>query len=194
MSAHCLQCPTSHIQFYFSSTTTLYHPTSPPLAAFSYPSSTALKVSLQFNCLLFSIEFIILNFDLFLVSYLGVFINHLLNHLLVPFPTTTSTSVMSLPVLLPTRDGRFGTKGKPVSVAVNAYRVESFPTVKIYQYDCQIGADATKRTLIQKLWNHPAVQSKFGSARNKVIFDGETSSSTFPFLIFTIIMMIMYLD
>jgi eukaryotic translation initiation factor 2C len=35
-----------------------------------------------------------------------------------------------------------------------------------------LGADGSKRALINKLWNHPKLQEKFGKARGHIIFDG----------------------
>ncbi|KAI5813842.1 Piwi domain-containing protein [Pyronema omphalodes] len=72
---------------------------------------------------------------------------------------------------LPKRPG-FSTTGVPCSVAVNAYRINQFPSNKIFQYDCNIGAEGDKRALIKKLWNHPKLQTKFGEARKFLIFDG----------------------
>lgn len=66
----------------------------------------------------------------------------------------------------------FGTKGAVAKVAVNAYPVMRFPSAKIHQYDLTLGADGSKRALINKLWNHPKLQEKFGKARGHIIFDG----------------------
>jgi len=35
-----------------------------------------------------------------------------------------------------------------------------------------LGADGSKRALINKLWNHPKLQEKFGNAKGHIIFDG----------------------
>ncbi|KAF8250164.1 Piwi-domain-containing protein [Wilcoxina mikolae CBS 423.85] len=66
----------------------------------------------------------------------------------------------------------YGGKGIVAKVAVNAYPVISYPSSEIYQYDCQIGADGSKRALITKLWNHPKLQEKFGKYKATLIFDG----------------------
>lgn len=72
---------------------------------------------------------------------------------------------------LPTRRD-FATIGQPIQVSVNAYPITRFPTHIIHQYDCSLGSDPTKRSLIRKLWNHPQLQAKFGRAKNTLIFDG----------------------
>lgn len=74
-------------------------------------------------------------------------------------------------LILPKRP-TFGTRGRPINVAVNSYEVTKFPTKAIQQYDVTIGKGDEKRALIRKVWYSEAVQSTFGPARATILFDG----------------------
>ncbi|KEF61906.1 uncharacterized protein A1O9_03478 [Exophiala aquamarina CBS 119918] len=74
----------------------------------------------------------------------------------------------TLPTEFTKRPG-FNTTGKAVQVNVNAYKVNSFPSVKIYQYDVVIGSGAEKRMVQRKVWNSSARKDKTGAA---MIYDG----------------------
>ncbi|TGZ81202.1 Piwi-domain-containing protein [Ascodesmis nigricans] len=84
---------------------------------------------------------------------------------------STTTVAAGAAVVLPHRPA-YSKAGREAKVSVNAYQVTKFPSLKVHQYDCQIGADGSKRALIKKLWTHPKLQNAFGPAKYKVIFDG----------------------
>lgn len=46
----------------------------------------------------------------------------------------------------------FNTTGQAVKVNVNAYAVQQYPTIKIFQYDVVIGSGAEKRPVQRKVW------------------------------------------
>jgi len=74
----------------------------------------------------------------------------------------------SLPTEFTKRPG-FNTTGKAIQVNVNAYKVNKYPSVKIFQYDVVIGSGAEKRVVQRKVWDSAARKDKTGPA---IIYDG----------------------
>lgn len=83
-------------------------------------------------------------------------------------PGTADYDQYKLPTEFTKRPG-FNTTGKAVQVSLNAYKVNQYPTVKIFQYDVVIGSGAEKRVVQSKVWNSKARKDATGPA---MIFDG----------------------
>lgn len=73
-----------------------------------------------------------------------------------------------LPTQFQRRPG-FNNSGKAVQVAVNAYPVTQYPTVKVFQYDVVIGSGAEKRVVQRKVWDSKARKEATGPP---MIYDG----------------------
>ncbi|EXJ80238.1 hypothetical protein A1O1_08380 [Capronia coronata CBS 617.96] len=73
-----------------------------------------------------------------------------------------------LPTQFQKRPG-FNTSGTTAQVAVNAYTVIQYPTVKVYQYDVIIGTGAEKRVVQRKVWDSKVRKDATGPA---MIYDG----------------------
>ncbi|KAF2444106.1 eukaryotic translation initiation factor 2C 2 [Karstenula rhodostoma CBS 690.94] len=81
---------------------------------------------------------------------------------------------LEIPGELPRRPGKLNSVGKPVSVTLNTFNVDKFPTQLVYQYDVSWGSgtDATKRVLVKKIWHSKAVKAALGEPENLWIYDG----------------------
>ncbi|KAF3179555.1 hypothetical protein TWF751_000385 [Orbilia oligospora] len=67
----------------------------------------------------------------------------------------------------------YGKRGKVAKVFCNSYRVASFPTATIYQYDVQItGKGDDKRATLRKVWYSRSMQTHFGAATDALLYDG----------------------
>ncbi|EXJ86436.1 hypothetical protein A1O3_03387 [Capronia epimyces CBS 606.96] len=73
-----------------------------------------------------------------------------------------------LPTQFKKRPG-FNNSGSAAQVAVNAYAVTQYPTVKVYQYDVIIGTGAEKRVVQRKVWDSKVRKEATGPA---MIYDG----------------------
>ncbi|KAK5065213.1 hypothetical protein LTR84_001050 [Exophiala bonariae] len=83
-------------------------------------------------------------------------------------PGTSDYDQYKLPTEFTKRPG-FNNTGKAVQVSLNAYKVNQYPTAKIYQYDVVIGSGSEKRIVQSKVWNSNARKEATGV---QMIFDG----------------------
>ncbi|KAF3907146.1 hypothetical protein ABW21_db0205470 [Orbilia brochopaga] len=67
----------------------------------------------------------------------------------------------------------FGKRGKPVKIFCNSYKVTSFPTATVHQYDVHItGRGDEKRATLRKVWYSRTLQKNFGKSVDSLLYDG----------------------
>ncbi|KAH0537257.1 hypothetical protein FGG08_005919 [Glutinoglossum americanum] len=86
------------------------------------------------------------------------------------FNKLTNEEQYIIPTALVQRKG-FNNQGEPINIQVNSYKIQTWPTKKVHQYDVLVGSGTEKRALIKKVWYSKTVKQHLGVGAGW-LFDG----------------------